>query len=82
MDDLLSLYRRGSDWAVANVAGATDKLQAQTPCDQWNGRTLMSHVLDTQRYFCWSRTGRGSSSVAEPTEHHRRQPGSRFSTGT
>ena len=51
MDDLLDLYGRGSEWALKNVAGATEMLQDQTPCDEWDVRTLMNHMLDTQRYF-------------------------------
>ncbi len=66
MDDLLSLYRRGSDWAVANVAGATEKLQAQTPCERWDVRTLMNHMLDTQRYFVGAARG---EEVAPPSSN-------------
>jgi uncharacterized protein (TIGR03086 family) len=64
MDDLVSLYRRGNEWAVANVAGASEKLQAQTPCDRWDVRTLMNHMLDTQRYFVGAARG---EEVAPPS---------------
>ena len=49
--DLLDLYRQASDWAVDKVAGAAQSLDATTPCDDWDVRTLMNHMLDTQRYF-------------------------------
>lgn len=49
--DLLDLYGRGSAWAVEAVSGAVNKLDATTPCEEWNVRTLLNHMLDTQRYF-------------------------------
>ena len=55
--DLLDLYERASAWTATKVAGATKKLDAATPCDQWNVRTLMNHMLDTQHYFVGSARG-------------------------
>jgi len=49
--DLLDLYQRAADWASTTVAGASDQLDARTPCDEWDVRTLLNHVIDTQRYF-------------------------------
>ena len=49
--DLLDLYERASTWTASKVAGATEKLDAPTPCDDWDVATLMNHMLDTQRYF-------------------------------
>lgn len=49
--DLLDLYERASGWTVGIVKGATSKLDAATPCDEWDARTLMNHMLETQRYF-------------------------------
>ena len=46
--DLLDLYERASEWTASKVAGAKGKLDAQTPCDEWDVRTLMNHMLDTQ----------------------------------
>jgi uncharacterized protein (TIGR03086 family) len=48
--DLLDLYGRASAWTATKVAGTTD-LDAATPCDEWDVRTLMNHMLDTQHYF-------------------------------
>jgi hypothetical protein len=39
------------------VAGAAKNMDAQTPCDEWNVRTLLNHMLDTQRYFVGSAKG-------------------------
>ena len=55
--DLLDLYRQASDWGLGKVAGATGKLDTATPCDQWDVRTLMNHMLDTQRYFAGAARG-------------------------
>ena len=55
--DLLDLYRRASEWSLGNVAAASGKLDAPTPCDEWDVRTLMNHMLDTQRYFVGSARG-------------------------
>ena len=49
--DLLDLYERASTWTASKVAGATEKLDAPTPCDDWDVATLMNHMLDTQGYF-------------------------------
>jgi uncharacterized protein (TIGR03086 family) len=56
-NDLLDLYRRASDWTLTKVAGAADKLGAQTPCDEWDVRTLMNHMLETDRYFVGAARG-------------------------
>ena len=55
--DLLDLYERASDWTATKVAGATPKLDAPTPCDEWDVRTLLNHMLDTQRYFVGAARG-------------------------
>jgi uncharacterized protein (TIGR03086 family) len=39
------------------VAGAATKLDGATPCDEWNVRTLMNHMLDTQHYFVGAARG-------------------------
>jgi uncharacterized protein (TIGR03086 family) len=55
--DLLELYSRASNWAQEKVAGATTKLDAPTPCEEWDVRTLLDHMLETQRYFLGSARG-------------------------
>jgi uncharacterized protein (TIGR03086 family) len=59
--DLLDLYDRASSWATEKVSGATEKLDADTPCDDWDVRTLLNHVLETQRYFLSSARGEEAS---------------------
>ena len=59
--DFLDLYGRASEWTTSKVAGATSKLDASTPCDQWDVRTLMNHMLETQRYFLGAGRGEDAS---------------------
>jgi uncharacterized protein (TIGR03086 family) len=55
--DMLDLYSRASQWTNEKVAYAATDLDARTPCDEWNVRTLLNHMLDTQRYFLSSARG-------------------------
>lgn len=55
--DVLKLYERASDWTLSKVIGAAKKLDSPTPCDKWNVRELMNHMLETQRYFINSAQG-------------------------
>jgi len=55
--ELLDLYTRASAWTLSKADGAQDALDADTPCDGWDVRTLMNHMLQTQRYFVGSARG-------------------------
>jgi uncharacterized protein (TIGR03086 family) len=55
--DLLDLYGRANEWTLSKVAGATGKLHAPTPCDEWEVRDLLNHMLDTQHYFVGAARG-------------------------
>lgn len=55
--DLLDLYGQASDWAATKVEGATEDLDAPTLCDGWDVRTLLNHMLQTQRYFVGAARG-------------------------
>jgi uncharacterized protein (TIGR03086 family) len=67
--DLLDLYRRASQWTLTKVAGAADKLEAPTPCDEWDVRRLMNHMLETQTYFVSAARGEDASPPSpEPPE--------------
>lgn len=55
--DLLDSYERASQWTLDIVTGAANHLAAPTPCDGWDVRTLLDHVLETQRYFAGSARG-------------------------
>jgi uncharacterized protein (TIGR03086 family) len=64
--DLLDLYERASAWTTSKVAGATRRLDAETPCDEWDVRTLMNHMLDTQNFFVTSARGGDASPPSSP----------------
>ena len=55
--ELLDLYERASAWTLDKVRGATGDLDSPTPCDEWDVRTLMNHMLETQRYFAGAARG-------------------------
>lgn len=55
--ELLDLYTRASAWTLSKADGAQDALGAGTPCDGWDVRTLMNHMLQTQRYFVGAARG-------------------------
>jgi len=56
-DDMLDLYRQASDWTLSKVSGAASQMDRATPCDDWDVRTLLNHMLDTQRYFTGAARG-------------------------
>jgi uncharacterized protein (TIGR03086 family) len=58
VEDPLNLYRRASRWSAEKVAGAASKLDAPTPCDQWDVRVLLSHMIQTQQFFSGSAQGK------------------------
>ena len=59
--DLLNLYDQASAWTTEKVAGASTQLDTTTPCDEWTLRTLLDHMLETQRYFLHSARGEDAS---------------------
>lgn len=67
MTDYLDLYRQASAWTLDRVRGAAGSMHATTPCDQWDVRQLMNHMLETQRYFVGSARGEQAS---PPTSDH------------
>ena len=46
------------------MAGPASTLQAPTLCDGWDVRSLMNHMLDTQRYFLEAARGEDASPIA------------------
>src|SRR4051794_18896163 len=54
---MLDCYKRATDWAAGVVRGATDQLDKPTPCDEWDVRHLISHMIEAQRYFLASVRG-------------------------
>jgi uncharacterized protein (TIGR03086 family) len=66
--DLLDLYGRTSDWTGTKVRGAASRLDAPTTCDEWNVRTLLNHMLQTQRYFIGAARGEDVSLSPNPPD--------------
>jgi uncharacterized protein (TIGR03086 family) len=81
-DELLDLYQRASAWTLEMVAGASNQLEAPTPCDGWNVETLMNHMLDTQRYFVGAARGTNAPlPAAEPPPLIGNDPAAAFDAG-
>lgn len=62
--DLLALYDQATAWTATKVAGATDQLELPTPCEEWNVRRLIDHLLAGQAMFAAGPTG---GTIAPPT---------------
>ena len=56
--DILDLYSRASDWTLGKATAAAPLLDLDTPCEGWDVRTLMNHMLQTQQYFVGTAQGR------------------------
>jgi uncharacterized protein (TIGR03086 family) len=76
--DLLDLYGRASEWTGTKVRGAQSELDAPTNCDGWNVRTLMNHMLETQRYFAGSARGDDVQLSPDPPDLLSPDPSSDF----
>src|SRR6478672_1989370 len=63
---LLDLFERGTDWTASKVPAATSQLDAKTPCEDWQVRDLLNHMIETQGFF--AATARGEeASLPSPT---------------
>ncbi len=69
-DDLLDRYRTASEWTLSKVVRAGNHLDARTPCDEWDVRTLLNHMVETQQFFVQRARGEPASPLnsTEPPE--------------
>jgi uncharacterized protein (TIGR03086 family) len=63
--DPLDLFERGSAWTKEKIKGAKAKLDAQTPCEEWNVRSVINHLIDGQDYF--QKAARGDKKATPPS---------------
>jgi uncharacterized protein (TIGR03086 family) len=76
--DLLDLYGHASEWVGTKVRGAGSDLLAPTTCDGWTVRTLMNHMLETQRYFVGSARGDDVTLSKDPPDLLGQRPSDDF----
>lgn len=76
--DLLDLYGRASDWTKTKVRGAVSNLGAPTTCEEWNVRSLLNHMLQTQRYFLGAARGEDVGLSQDPPDLIGDDPSSDF----
>ena len=74
----MDLYGRASDWTGTKVRDAASELDTPTLCDGWNVRTLMNHMLETQRFFVGSARGDNVSLSQDPPDVLSEDPCSDF----
>ncbi len=78
----LDLYEQASSWTLSKVRGAAAHLDASTPCDGWEVRDLLSHMLETQRYFVDAALGKEASPPGpQPTDELSDDPIGDFERG-
>ena len=49
--DLLDQFDRSTQWTASKIPAAANKLDDTTPCEQWDVRTPLDHMIDTQNFF-------------------------------
>lgn len=59
--DLLDLFQRGTDWTASKIPAATSQLDAKTPCEDWQVRDLLNHMIETQQFFAATARGEKAS---------------------
>jgi len=49
--DLVDMYDKTTAWTHGKIAGAADKLDSSSPCEEWKVRDLVNHCLAGQAMF-------------------------------
>lgn len=63
---VIDLFDRATTWTQGKIASLTpEQLDAQTPCEDWDVRALLNHLLAGQRMFV--RSARGEERAAPPS---------------
>jgi uncharacterized protein (TIGR03086 family) len=57
-DDMLQQYDRANEWTRSKIAAAVEHMRDPSDCAPWDVRTLLNHMLESQRYFAASAAGK------------------------
>jgi uncharacterized protein (TIGR03086 family) len=80
-NELLDRYRTASEWTLAKVERAGDRLDAPTPCAGWDVRTLLNHMVESQQYFARSARGEAATISPDPPDLIGDDPGAVYASG-
>ena len=64
--DLVDLFERGSAWTKEKIDAAKGSLDAQTPCEGWDVRTLVNHLIGWNTFFQAAARGEEAAPPPEP----------------
>ena len=64
--DPVEMYQQATDGAAALIADTTpDELTRPSPCEGWNVRTLINHMIGVNQRFAVAVSGQGSPPAAD-----------------
>jgi uncharacterized protein (TIGR03086 family) len=66
--DALDLFERGTSWTAGKIPAAVAQLDASTPCEEWNVKALLNHLLDAQQQFAAVPGGRAPNFDGGPPD--------------
>ncbi|HEX7165372.1 MAG TPA: TIGR03086 family metal-binding protein [Acidimicrobiales bacterium] len=64
--DFVDLFDRSSAWAARKMPSSTDALDGSTPCEEWNVRALVNHMIEVQHWLRGAATEGASGGPADP----------------
>jgi uncharacterized protein (TIGR03086 family) len=76
----VDLFDKGSAWTKQKIEGAKDQLDARTPCEEWDVRAVINHLIDGQEgYFQKAAVGEeGTLPAPNPPDLLNGDPAARY----
>jgi uncharacterized protein (TIGR03086 family) len=79
MSDLIDLYDRASAWTASKIPAAAKCLDDPTPCEEWNVRALLNHLIGGQEFF--QAAARGEQPTGGPDDIVGDDPAKQYEDG-